>query len=167
MVVLVFTLDGGDDVPVKRIRGDACAYHSRCRVPVDDRTPVDDTVDDLTLRGGRGSGFLQSRTRPRADHVAVSYRIDLTRISGGPCLRSMTIDAPRPEMVFVGTDGLGVVGPTAARWAEGTLDLDLDVCPGESSYFFGYVTDRGIAATHAEIVDENGRRYVVRARGAR
>lgn len=137
-----------------------CVFSTTCSVVVSDlATPY------------LGNGFLQSRTfqaqpgSPAAGKWVYEYRIALTNVTGSPVAEvtslSMPVAAPivamdfngdgsAADQVFVVTGGgLGVVGPVHA-WLHGdTLHFSFDPSvmggasagTGQSSYFFGFVTD--------------------------
>ena len=138
-----------------------CVFDSDCTIT------VSDTTDAITLPGGSGSGFLQSRTlpvgepgTPAAGLYGYEYRIDLRQIAGIldiPCVTSFQIDVGPivpldydndgiTENIFVVTQGgLGTVAPTSVNQSGNTITFAFSpgVCTGsysgggDSSFFFG------------------------------
>lgn len=138
-----------------------CVFDTDCTIT------VTDTTDAITLPGGSGSGFLQSRTlpvgepgTPAAGLYGYEYRIDLRQISGIldiPCVTSLQFDVGpivsldydndgATEKVFVVTQGgLGTIAPTSINQTGNTITFAFSpaVCAGsysgggDNSFFFG------------------------------
>ncbi|MEM8535590.1 MAG: hypothetical protein AAGF95_32465 [Chloroflexota bacterium] len=138
-----------------------CVFDSDCTIT------VSDTTDTITLPGGSGSGFLQSRTlpvgepgTPAAGLYRYKYRIDLRQVAGIldiPCITSFQLDVGPivpldydndgiTEDVFVVTQGgLGTVAPSSVNQSGNTITFAFSpaVCAGsysgggDSSFFFG------------------------------
>ena len=136
-----------------------CVFSPTCTIP------VTDTSSPISLPGGAGAGFLQSRTfsgEPGTQAEGLTgyeYRIDLRNIRGitfVPCVRKFTIDfGPGSsldydgdgdlERVFVVTSGgLGTVAPSSADKTGNiiTFEFATPICAGETSYFFGLASPR-------------------------
>jgi hypothetical protein len=138
---------------------------------------VSDSSAPITLPGGVGTGFLQSRSfsgagaAPAGDLHGYEYRIALDAISGtsacidrfsldfGPA-RSLDYDGQGGlERVFVVTSGgLGSVRPTSAE-KDGnriTFGFAPPVCAGQTSYFFGMASAAAPSPTTARIRETAG-----------
>jgi concanavalin A-like lectin/glucanase superfamily protein/tyrosinase-like protein len=136
-----------------------CVFSPTCVLP------VTDTSDPITLPGGAGSGFLQSRTfagEPGSQAEGLTgyeYRIDLRNIRGitfVPCVDKFIVDfGPGSsldydgdgdlERIYVVTaGGLGTVAPSSADKAGNVITFTFApaVCAGDSSYFFGLASPR-------------------------
>lgn len=147
-----------------------CVFSTTCSVVVSDlATPY------------LGNGFLQSRVfqaqpgSPAAGKWVYEYRIDLSNVASSPAAAvtslSMPVAAPilsmdfnadgtATDQVFIVTGGgLGVVGPANARLQGDTLHFEFSTPvsggaspgAGQSSYFFGFVTDSPPADVKARI----------------
>jgi len=128
-----------------------CVFDPTCTIP------VTDTSDTITLPGGKGTGFLQSRTfvgQPGTQAEGLygyEYRIDLTEIQGTPSVVTFAIDFGRvvpldyngdgvTEHVYIVTSGgLGTVGPDYADKTGNKISFHFygGVAAGTSSFFFG------------------------------
>lgn len=136
-----------------------CVFSATCVIS------VTDTTSDISLPGGAGTGFLQSRTfsgEPGTQAEGMTgymYRIDLRDIRGitfVPCVDRFTLNfGPGSsldydgdgdlERIFVATSGgLGSVGPSSADKVGNVITFTFApaVCAGESSYFFGLASPR-------------------------
>lgn len=154
---------------------------------VDSIIYVDDTVDYFAV-----DAFLQSRLFPRGEVgtlaeglYAYEYRIDLTnlvRTMGMPCIASMRIDfGPIRRLNFDGSGdadvyvitrgGLGNVNLTAERSGNTvTFTFARPVCggaspgSGDTTYFFGLVSDYPPRAVRAYLRDTLGSEYNLNVR---
>lgn len=132
-----------------------CLFSVSCTVTVNDLAPP-----YLT------NGFVQSRTfqgqpgSPAAGKWVYEYRIDLTNVSGfrtTPQVTHIALPWPAPitamnfngdrsladSMFVVTSGGLGAVGPSSAYRYGDTIHVSFapPVNGGQTSYFFGIVTD--------------------------
>ncbi|HEX8904913.1 MAG TPA: hypothetical protein VF771_08750 [Longimicrobiaceae bacterium] len=164
--VLAPTRGAGQPLSIVTVGAPAinCVFATSCRVTVTDFT--------APLLGG---GFLQSRTyqaepgSPAAGKWVYEYRIDLTRVATGTApamVTSLTVDFgpvvgsldyngdSRPDQVFVVTSGgLGSVGPSAATQTGRMITFRFapTVNAGQTSYFFGVVSDQPVRPIRARI----------------
>jgi hypothetical protein len=158
-----------------------CVFSPTCTLP------VTDTSAPLTLPGGAGSGFLQSRTfagEPGTQAEGLTgyeYRIDLRNIMGitfVPCVDRFTVDfGPGSsldydgdgdlERVYVVTSGgLGTVGPSSADKVGNVITFTFapSVCAGETSYFFGLASPRPPRFVTAQVRTTTGDTVALQAR---
>lgn len=162
-----------------------------CLFDVDCIIAVDDFTDAFALPGATGSAFLQSRTWPVGERgtpgeglYAYLYRIDLRRslaTTAAPCVVTMQIPfgpvTPldydgdgKPDDVFViARGGLGSVPPTSADLTGGTLTVqfNLPLCTGASSFFFGLASTRPPQDVRAQVQGTLGLNAIVNARAPR
>jgi hypothetical protein len=126
---------------------------------------VTDTTAPLSLPGGAGVGFLQSRTftgEPGTQAEGLTgyeYRIDLREIRGitfVPCVSRFTInfgpgssldydgDGDLERIYVVTSGGVGSVAPSSADKVGNVITFDFapSVCAGESTFFFGLSSPR-------------------------
>ncbi len=140
---------------------------------------VDDSVQTFMLPNDSGNARLQSRTypgaasAPAAGDMAYVYRVDLTSVQGKNCVFSITIVSgnvvPLPyatpknnvksDVFVVTSGGLGSVGIGSAvqNGAEIFFTFSKPLCPGATSYFFGFASTslKPVAGT-ASIGNNNG-----------
>jgi hypothetical protein len=138
---------------------------------------VEDSVGTFTLPGDTGTARLQSRTypgtapAPAAGDMAYVYRVDLTSVKGTNCVSQLTLVTgsvvampyapPGNSDVFVVTHGgLGTVGIASAvqTGAQIFFTFSSPVCPGATSYFFGFASPsvKPVSGTAQEFNNHGG-----------
>ncbi|MDH3660658.1 MAG: hypothetical protein OEU92_11655 [Alphaproteobacteria bacterium] len=129
------------------------------------------------LPANTGGAFLQSRTSDAgevgtegAGLIPYTYRVNLKRVRGitaASCVARMSFDAgpiaqlnydgsgPAEDMFVVTRGGIGSVRPSSAERVGDKITIHFrdPVCPGESSYFFGFASDQNPIAAVAELRD--------------
>jgi hypothetical protein len=140
----------------------------------DGQIVVEDMTAPVTLPGGDGSGFLQSRLVGEGDPGTVAaglygyqYRIDLTGVTGGAGVTGITIPCGDPSPltypsaaaaspVYVITGGAtGSVAPASVRIVGQfvTVSFDPPLPAGVSGYFVGFSSTRAPADSRVFVCD--------------
>lgn len=145
----------------------------------DCKVVVEDSVGNFTLPNDTGTARLQTRTypgaagAPAAGDTAYVYRVDLTGVTGRNCVANLTVisgpavvklpyrqSTPNQNFdVFVVTSGgLGTVGPTSAvqNGSEIFFTFNPPVCPGATSYFFGFASKLAPVNSTAVVANNHG-----------
>jgi len=140
---------------------------------------VDDSIGNFTLPNDTGAARLQTRTypgavgAPAAGDTAYVYRVDLTNVKGGNCVANLTVisgpavvklpyrqSTPQQnfDLFVVTSGGLGTVGPTSAvqNGNEIFFTFNPPVCPGATSYFFGFASAATPVASTAVVANNHG-----------
>ncbi len=177
MIGLILSLTSrADTLKIASVAAPAinCLFSTNCLI-----SPEKEWAEDFVWLYNSGTGRLQSRVwlgragTPAAGLYAYLYRVDLASMSGeSGCVSTMSVPAPSSavpmdfnadgtnEHVFVITQGgVGSIAPLSALADSGKIWISFGstfmsmtgVCPGESSFWVGFVSTKPPALAKANL----------------